>query len=137
MQVVYRYDGVEYSTEELAQAAATVKKGRLENNPTDWVCVKEVTDNGEGGWVMHPNYLSDEQINDIDISKYYALFCPINGQNIMPLTAAEVTGKVLEFRPIYVQHCRLTIIVKDDRSDPDARTLESLATTEDVSVYND
>lgn len=137
MEIIYRYDGVEYSTEELAQAAATAKQGRLENNPTDWVCVKKITYSGKGGWVVHPNYLSDEQINNIDISRNYSLFCPTNGQTFMPLTAPEVTAKVAEFRPIYVRQRGLTKIVKDGRSGPDARSLESLATTADMSAYND
>lgn len=127
MKITYRYDGVEYSTEELAQAAATAKQGRLENNPTDWVCVKEITDNGEGGWVVHPNYLSDEQINNIDISSNYSLFCPTNGQTFMPLTAPEVTAKVLEFKHVYMQSRALNRIIEDDSSDPDVLSWEAIS----------
>ena len=46
------YNNEIYNTEAEVEVAVTSLKSRLDNNPTDWVTVKEVTSNGSGGWII-------------------------------------------------------------------------------------
>ena len=113
MATRYFYCGAIYSTEAEAQSAAVLQAARFENNPTDWIVVKEISGSQEGGWQIIPNSLTDDQIKNIDPSKTYLLASVVEGENIMPATSSEVTAKVLSYRPIYAAHIRANIILSD------------------------
>ena len=134
MATRYFYCGAIYLTEAEAQSAAVLQKARLQNNPTDWIVVKEISGSQESGWQINPNPLTDDQINNIDVSKNYLIASVVEGENIMPATSSEVTAKVLSYRPIYADHIRANIILSDlgvtDLSDG-----EIIPTDVDMSDY--
>lgn len=114
MAITYEYNLKSYSTEAEAQAAVVSMKSRLDNNPTDWCTIKEISDNGDGTWTVFPTVLTDSEINNLDTSKTYTIYAPYTGENYMPLTASEASTTVNELRSEYVALHRLHEIVKVD-----------------------
>jgi len=102
MANIWVYTGTEYSTEDAVNAAVVARKSRLENNPTDWVVVKELTGNADG-WVIPSETLSDSEINNLDATKHYSVAAVFDGDNDLGLTASETTAKVAELRTSYAR----------------------------------
>jgi len=116
MAVLYFYAFEKYSSEAEAQAAATALLERMQNNPTDWMEVKEITGSQEAGWLMPPTKLTDAEILNPDESKTYTAYSKISGSNVMPLTAAQLEEKRNEFRVFYGDYLRANVITKADES---------------------
>lgn len=104
------YTGTEYTTENAVNAAVVERKARLENNPTDWVIVKELTGNADDGWVVPSETLSDSEINSLDATKYYSVAAVVDGNNDLGLTAYEATAKVAEHRTSYARFIQANTI---------------------------
>lgn len=105
------YTGTEYTTEDEANAAVVERKARLENNPTDWAIVKELTGNADDGWVVPSETLSDSEINSLDATKYYSVAAVVDGNNDLGLTASEATAKVAEHRTSYARFIQANTIL--------------------------
>jgi len=126
MSDIWIYNNNAYITEAEVNAAVTALKNRLDNNPTDWVVVKEVTSNGEGGWIVTPTPLTDEEINNLDTTKYYNVNSVPAGDTFIGLTGEEAAVKVVELRFLYSNWIRANVIVK-----------QYAPTNEDMSGYVD
>lgn len=113
MSDIWIYNNNAYNTEAEVNAAVTALKSRLDNNPTDWVLVKEVTPNGEGGWVVAPTPLTDEEINNLDSTKYYNVNSVPAGDTFIGLTGEEAAVKVVELRSLYASWIRANSIIKE------------------------
>lgn len=100
----------EYTTEDEVNAAVVAQKARLENNPTDWVIVKELTGNADDGWVVPSETLSDSEINSLDATKHYSVAAIIDGNNDLGLTASQVTAKIAEHRTSYARYIEVNQI---------------------------
>ena len=124
MATTWIYNNEVYNSEAEVNAAVAALKHRLDNNPTDWVVVKEVTSNGEGGWIITPTPLTDEEINNLDTTKYYNVNSVPAGDTFIGLTGEEAAFKVVELRSLYGNWIRANVIVK-----------EYAPTNEDMSGY--
>ena len=104
-----------YTTQEAADAAVVAQKYRLDNNPTDWAVVKELTGNASDGWVVPSLALTDSEINTLDDAKHYSVASVWEGNNYLGLTATEADAKILELRVPYAQRIEAnTIYTVDD-----------------------
>lgn len=112
MAISYIYNRNTYSTEAEVNAAVTALKTRLNNNPTDWVIVKEVTENPAGGWTISPETLSDEQILSLDGNKHYNVSAVYQGNTYVGLTAEEATAKIASIRKMYANYIQANTITK-------------------------
>ena len=101
-----------YDTETLVNAAVLDMKARLDNNPTDWVIVKELTGNASDGWVVPPETLTDSEINNLNATSHYNVSAIISGNSDVGLTAAEATAKINEHRVVYAQHMEVNNVLK-------------------------
>ena len=110
MSVSYFYNRQSYATEQEVNAAVTELKTRLENNPTDWVIVKEVTGSAEDGWTVNPTKLTDEEILNLDPTKHYNVSSVISGDTHIGLDGTEATAKVYEIRTIYATYIEANTI---------------------------
>ena len=104
MSVKYLYGVANYATKAEAETAKAAQEIRFQNNPTDWMTVKQITGSQESGWVVNPTPLTDSEILNLDDSKFYLVYSPVNGENLMPLTSSEVTEKVTEYKNVYKDH---------------------------------
>lgn len=120
------YNQRTFTSEQEANAAVVNLKSRLDNNPTDWVVVKEVTSNGQGGWIVKPTSLTDDQINNLDDAKHYNVTSIHDGYTVIGVSGSEATSKVLEYRTLYAQWILANTIIK---------TMEYAPTNENMSVY--
>ena len=118
MTTTWFYSGKQYSTEALVNAAVLDQKLRLDNNPTDWVTVKELSGNASDGWVIPATTLTDSEINNLDDTKHYNVASVIGGDNDIGLTASEVTAKIAEHRATYANHWRVNTIAKVQEYSP-------------------
>jgi len=134
MALSYLYCSVSYATEAEAQAAVVSKKNELDTSPSTWVTVKPVTASGSSGWVIGSDALSDEEINNLDASATYCVFCSTNGENHMPMTASEVTAKVSELRSLYAASINVDKMYSFEFNNKDVPILE-VTLNEDMSVY--
>jgi len=112
MSTKYYYVNSKYNTENEAQDAAKALSVRMQNNPTDWISVKEITGNNETGWVIYPTLLTDAEILNPDTSKTYTCFSQYSGENVIPVSATELTIKSSEYRKIYGQFWNVNTIEK-------------------------
>ena len=112
MDYTWIYASKEYASEALVNAAVLDMKARLDNNPTDWVTIKEVTGNASDGWLVPPETLTDSEINNLDDTKHYNVAAVISGYNGMGLTAAEATVKINEHRIEYAVFMTVNSIFK-------------------------
>lgn len=103
------YTGIEYTTEDALNAAVVAQKVRLDNNPTDWVIVKELTGNADG-WVVPSETLSDSEINNLDETKHYSVAAVVEGGNDLGLTSSEANAKIAEYRTSYCQFIGVNVI---------------------------
>lgn len=124
MAQTWYYTGNKYTSESDVNAAVTAFKSRLDNNPTDWVVVKEVTSDGSGGWVVPSDTLTDEQINNMSPDSYYNVNAVHSGTTYTGITGTEATTRVQELRTEYAGWMDADII----RS-------EYAPTSEDMSGY--
>ena len=118
MSVKFVYAGIIFDTLAEAQAQVIVMEGWLENNPTYWIEVKEVSSNGAGGWAVPPVVLTDSEINNLDDTKMYQVASILAGQNLIGLTSGEVTSKVSEYRLNYAEAMKVTTIFRVDTTAP-------------------
>ena len=114
MSIKYYYVGKEYNSEDEAQNAATALSVRMQNNPTDWIIVKEITGSNQTGWLINPTLLSDEQILNPDSNKTYNCFSKYSGENVIPVSATELKIKSNEYRKIYGQFFKVNTILKQE-----------------------
>lgn len=121
------YNQAEYSTLEAAQEAVSTFKTRLENNPTDWVEIKEVTSDSNGGWIVSNTVLTDSEIYSMSDDKRYNVSSVQFGYSGVALTGSEATSKVSELRTEYARFVGANSITKlvEDEYIP----------TEDMSGY--
>ncbi len=126
MAIKWHYANVAYETEALAEAAVLVMKERLENNPTDWVVVKELSGNANDGWVVPGTTLTDSEINNLDDTKHYNVSSVLAGDTDIGLTASEATAKIAEHRTVYSDNYRVNTLVKVEEYSP---------SNADMSVY--
>lgn len=115
-----------FESEAEVSAAVVSLKSRLDNNPTYWVVVKEVTSDGQGGWIVIPTPLTDDQINNLDDAKHYNVASIHDGYTAIGVSGSEATSKVLEYRTLYAQWILANTVTKN---------LEYAPTNEDMSVY--
>lgn len=101
MAIKYSYGATAYDTREEAEAGKIEQQQRLQNNPTDFIVVKEITGSQETGWQINPTPLSDAEILNLDTTKTYTVHCPITGENVIPVTAAEVQQKMKEYKTAF------------------------------------
>lgn len=124
----YYYNSEQYANLTLVADAVTALKQRLDNNPTDWVVVKQATSNGEGGWIISPTPLTDEEINTLDASLYYNVSAQHDGTTHVGCSGIEAAAKVLEIRASYARWLGANTITK-------VVTEELTPTNEDMSGY--
>ena len=103
MAIKYSYGATAYNTREEAESGKIEQQARLQNNPTDFIVVKEVTGSQETGWQINPTTLTDSEILNLDTTKVYNIYCPITGENLIPVTAEEVNQKVSEYRSAFCE----------------------------------
>jgi hypothetical protein len=113
---IYAY--TEYTTQADVDAAVVAQRDRLDNNPTDWVVVKELTGNASDGWVVPSETLTDDQINGLDSTKHYSVAAIHKGDNDLGLTASEAAAKVAEHRAAYAEYMRVNTIAKIQEYSP-------------------
>lgn len=107
------YNSITYNTEAEVNAAVTALKSRLDNNPTDWVVVKEVTSNGNGGWTVPSETLTDAEINSMSNDSYYNVNAVHSGATYTGITGTEANTRVAELRTDYAQWVEANTILKN------------------------
>lgn len=134
MATIWQYCGDEYETEALVNAAVLNTKSRLDNNPTDWAIVKEISGSVATGWLVPVHTLTDSEINNIDTTKVYSVSSVKHSDMDFGLTSSEATAKVAEHRASYAAYLRVNLIIKYDTVDPSEPT-EYAPTNVDMSGY--
>jgi hypothetical protein len=124
MSIKWFYKDTEYTSEADVNQAVLDFKNRLDNNPTDWVVVRQLTGDAESGWVVPVEKLTDTEINNLDETSHYSVSSKVGSGSDVGLTAAETTAKVAEYRTEYAQYCRANTI-----------STEYAPTTVDMSAY--
>jgi hypothetical protein len=112
MSTKWFYKNKTYETEAEVNQAVLDFKDRLDNSPTDWCIVKELTGSVEDGWVIPTTGLTDAQINTLDESKNYSIASIISGGNETGLPASQAAEKVAEYRTEYAQYMTANMINK-------------------------
>jgi len=140
MTIKYVYNNKNFNTQEEAEAEVLVIKNRLDNYPTDWVIMKQISQNEDGTWEVPAVSLDDVEINNLEENGMYQVHCPYNGENLSPLTAAEATAKVNEFRSVYANWLNVTKILKMTKvaateTTAESRDIVEITTEEDMSGY--
>tara|TARA_R110002153_G_scaffold222478_1_gene374827 strand:- start:813 stop:1193 length:381 start_codon:yes stop_codon:yes gene_type:complete len=110
MAKVWVYGGQVYTSRETADAAVIVAQSRLEQNPTDWVIVKEVVTGANSVWTILPSKLTDSQINNLNPNKHYSVSPIYTGENFLGLRGSEASAKVLELRSDYANRMEVNTI---------------------------
>lgn len=95
------YGGGQYTSEADVNAAVVLFKSRLDNNPTDWVVVKEVTQNEDGTWLVNSTPLTDDQINNLDPNRHYNVNAVHSGTTFTSVTGVEAVSHVQAIRTEY------------------------------------
>jgi hypothetical protein len=134
MAVTWRYKDVDYSSLEEAQQACLVFRAELDNNPSKWAKVKEVSGSSESGWVVPITSLSDNEIKNLNPEKHYSVSSPITGESLCGLTAEAAAVKVAEYRTAYAVYWNADSILRRDYSGENP-SFEPLPTTLDMSGY--
>lgn len=110
MSTTWFYNDNEYTSEADVNQAVLDFKNRLDNNPTDWAVVKQLTGDAESGWGVPQEGLTDAEINSLDETQHYSISSVVGGGSEVGLTAAEITAKVAEYRTEYAQYCRANTV---------------------------
>jgi hypothetical protein len=121
-------------TEAEAQAKLSETKTRLDNNPTDWCMVKYVEPVDDGALTVIAGDLTDEQILNPDNTKTYIFYAKWTGENFFPLTSAELTEKVFEYRRGYVIAENLSVIKSYEEREWTTADLEAVKPPENGTV---
>ena len=124
MQNKWFYLGEEYDSESAVEAAVTDTKNRLENNPTDWVEVKQVEVTEAGSLLVPSKLMTDEEINNISDEGVYNVASVIDGHTFTGVTGAEAKELISDMRTRYAQWLRVDVLTK-----------EYAPTNEDMSGY--
>ena len=111
MSTTWFYKDNEYTSEADVNQAVLDFKNRLDNNPTDWAVVKQLTGDAESGWGVPQEGLTDAEINALDETQHYSISSVVGGGSEVGLTAAEITAKVAEYRTEYAQFCQANTVV--------------------------
>ena len=106
----WHYNNLPYATESEVNQAVVEMKSRLDNNPTDWAVVKQLTGDAESGWGVPQEGITDAEINALDETQHYSISSVIGGGSEVGLTATETTAKVAEYRTEYAQFFRVDVI---------------------------
>jgi len=124
----YMYCSMAFNTLEEAEAAVTEFKGVLDNQPSVYCGIKEVSAaSEEEGWVAVTNeLLTDAEMLSLDASKHYNIHSNYNGTSSIGLTAEETTAKLIEYRNSYAAMNNVNILY-----------VGNPPTNEDMSVYVD
>lgn len=133
--IPFVYCDREYQTQEELNNAITAQKNRLDNNPTDWCTIKEVTQNADGSWNMPPTQLSDTAILNLEENKTYSFATDITGSFSVGLSSVETTNKVNETRSVYANLLKVNTIFVDVDWDQLGSESTTEPTVEDMSVY--
>lgn len=113
MANTWHYKGNEYTSVDDVNTAVLDFKSRLDNNPTDWVVVKEVTSDGNDGWIVPAETLTDAQINSMSASSHYNVNAVHSGTTYTGITGTEATTRVAELRTEYAQWMGANTIHKE------------------------
>lgn len=120
----YNYVGTTYNTLAEVEVAVTAFKNTLDNQPTTYCEVKEVTGNNEDGWVFVTDKLTDSEILSLDAAKTYYVYSPYDGEAFHGLTSSEVNAKIDVYRNIFATAVRANTVYT-----------MSAPTNEDMSIY--
>ena len=90
---IYKYLNVTYNTLAEAEAAVTAFKNQLDNQPSTYCEMKELTGSNEEGWTPVTGLLTDAEMLALDDTKYYYVYSQYAGEAHHGLTAAEATAK--------------------------------------------
>lgn len=101
MAETWYYGGGQYTSEADVNAAVAAMKVRLDNNPTDWVTIKEVTNSGGGHWVVSGDQLTDAEINNLDPTKFYNVSAVHSGDTYTGVTGTQADEYVQSIRSDY------------------------------------
>lgn len=123
---VWIYAGERYDSEEACYAAVTQMKNNLDNAPTNWCIVAELSGSAEDGWVVPADNMTDAEINAISDSStaYYKVDSIIDGDVNLGITATEAKTKIAEMRTRFANWNTVDLII-----------VEQDVTHEDMSVY--
>lgn len=138
MATVWVYGLVDYDTKAEAEAAVLVMKNKLDNNPTEWCVVTEVTPS-QYGWAVGMDEMTDAEILAIDTEGWYFVHSPSIGTTDTGLNAADTKAKINHYRRLYAQEYEVNTItrsVQDDDTGLVTRYPETV-TNADMSVYLD
>jgi len=123
---VWIYAGEKYDSEADCHAAVTQMKNNLDNAPTTWCIVAELSGSAEDGWVVPADNMTDAEINAITDSStsYYKVESIIDGDSNLGITATEANTKISEMRTRFANWKLVDLII-----------VEQAVTHEDMSVY--
>jgi len=133
--IPFVYCDREYQTQQELNNAVSSQKSRLDNNPTDWCAVKEVTQNSDGSWQMPAEQLSDASILNLDASKTYSFATDVTGEFAVGLSAEEVSSKVNEVRTTYARLLKVNSVFVDVNWDQLGTEVVEEPTVQDMSGY--
>jgi hypothetical protein len=135
MAAEYFYINVKYGTEEEAQAAVIPFKFILDNEPTNWCHVKEITGSDASGWLVPVASLTDSEINNLDVAKTYLVCSNKSGLNEFPLNSSEATSAVLKCRTDYAILVGANNILKFNDGTDTELGYENITPNIDMSGY--
>lgn len=118
MSVKFYYNHKEFASLEEAEAEVEVVHNILENLPTKWCQVKEVTGSAEEGWNIPTESLTDSQILNLDPTKTYSVSATLSGDNEVGLSSADAQAKITELRTKYANYKKANAIVKVEELNP-------------------
>lgn len=121
---IYKYLNVTYNTLAEAEAAVTAFKNLLDNQPSTYCEMKELTGNNEEGWTPVTGLLTDAEMIALDDAKYYYIYSQYDGEAHHGLTGAEATAKKNEIRNAFATRVKANTL-----------TTEAAPSNEDMSIY--
>lgn len=124
MSEKFIYANNTYNSEEELTAGLLKMKDIIENKPTNYMTVKEVTGSPEEGWVIPPEKLTDSQIMNLSGSGFYNVTSLITGETLTGVSASTVLEKLTEYKKYYIEHMRVNEVHKI-----------FVPTTVDMSIY--
>lgn len=123
MSTKFYYNNKEFLSIEDAEAEVVVVYNKLENNPTEWCIVKEITGNANDGWNIPAETMTDTQILNLNPSKTYSITSTISGDNHVGLNAGDTTTKISEFRTLFAQYIKANEILKREIITPSSHDM--------------
>jgi len=124
----YYYNSEKHANLQLVADAVARLKERLDNNPTDWVVVRQVKSDGADGWIFSGAALTDDEIQNIDASLYYSVNALHDGNTYIGLSGTEATAQIADCRASYARWLGVNTITK-------VITEEIKPTNHDMSAY--